>query len=76
MAFNMSNTKNPMPVEDPNVRNKNFLEVAKGYSEEQIDSIDAQLSAVNSGQNEYVVTAIASGVVHLLNNYNYYKYIF
>ena len=46
------------------------------YSEEQIDSIDAQLSAVNSGQNEYAVTATASGVVHLLNNYNYYKYIF
>ena len=35
----------------------------------QIDSIDAQLSAVNSGQNEYAVTATASGVVHLLNNY-------
>ena len=42
---------------------------AYGYSEEQIDSIDAQLSAVNSGQNEYAVTATASGVVHLLNNY-------
>ena len=34
MGFNMSLTKNPMPSQDPNVRNKNFLEVAEGYSEE------------------------------------------
>ena len=34
MAFNMSNEKNPMPVQDPNVRNKNFDEVALGYTEE------------------------------------------
>lgn len=34
MAFNMSNVKNPMPVQDPHVRNKNFNEVALGYSEE------------------------------------------
>ena len=27
-------TKNPMPSQDPNVRNKNFLEVALGYTEE------------------------------------------
>lgn len=31
---NMSLTKVPMPEQDPNVRNKNFLEVAKGYTEE------------------------------------------
>ena len=34
MAFNMSLTKNPMPCQEPNVRNKNFLEVAEGYTEE------------------------------------------
>ena len=32
---NMSLTKNPMPSQDPNVRNKNFSEVALGYTEEQ-----------------------------------------
>ena len=34
MAFNMSLKKNPMPSQDPNVRNKNFDEVATGYTEE------------------------------------------
>ena len=32
---NMSLQKNPMPPQDPNVRNKNFQEVALGYTEEQ-----------------------------------------
>lgn len=32
---NMSLKKNEMPVQDPNVRNKNFKEVALGYTEEQ-----------------------------------------
>ena len=31
---NMSLTKVPMPEQNPNVRNKNFLEVAMGYTEE------------------------------------------
>ena len=31
---NMSLTKVPMPEQDPNVRNKNFEEVALGYTEE------------------------------------------
>ena len=31
---NMSANKNPMPSQEANVRNKNFLEVALGYSEE------------------------------------------
>ena len=31
---NMSLKKNEMPTQDPNVRNKNFLEVATGYTEE------------------------------------------
>ena len=34
MAFNMSLNKNPMPSQDPMVRNKNFDEVALGYTEE------------------------------------------
>ena len=34
MAFNMRETKNPMPSQEPNVRNQNFLEVALGYTEE------------------------------------------
>ena len=33
MAFNMSPTKNKMPIQDPKVRNKNFLEVELGYDE-------------------------------------------
>ncbi|MEG1658620.1 MAG: NADPH-dependent glutamate synthase, partial [Oscillibacter sp.] len=32
---NMSLTKNPMPAQDPNVRNKNFQEVTLGYTEAQ-----------------------------------------
>ena len=32
---NMSPQKNEMPVQDPNVRNKNFDEVALGYTKEQ-----------------------------------------
>ena len=32
---NMSLKKNPMPSQAPDVRNKNFLEVALGYTEEQ-----------------------------------------
>ena len=32
---NMSLKKNEMPVQDPMVRNRNFLEVALGYTEEQ-----------------------------------------
>ncbi|MBQ3915186.1 MAG: dihydropyrimidine dehydrogenase, partial [Ruminococcus sp.] len=32
---NMSLKRNEMPVQAPDVRNKNFLEVALGYTEEQ-----------------------------------------
>ena len=32
--FNMCPYKNPMPTQDPHVRNQNFKEVALGYSEE------------------------------------------
>ena len=34
MAFNMDPKKCPMPTQDPNVRNKNFEEVALGYTKE------------------------------------------
>ena len=32
---NMSLVKNPLPSQDPDVRNKNFDEVALGYTPEQ-----------------------------------------
>ncbi len=35
MAVNMRLDKNPMPSQEPDVRNQNFLEVALGYTEEQ-----------------------------------------
>lgn len=45
---NMSPVKNPMPVQDPDVRNKNFEEVALGYTEEQaIDEAKRCLNCKN-----------------------------
>ncbi len=45
---NMSNTKNPMPTQAPDVRNKNFSEVALGYTEEQaIDEAKRCLNCKN-----------------------------
>ena len=42
---NMSMKKNPMPTQEPEVRNKNFNEVALGYTEEQaIDEAKRRLS--------------------------------
>lgn len=32
--INLEKTKNPMPQQDPMVRNRNFEEVATGYTEE------------------------------------------
>lgn len=46
---NMSPTKNPMPSQEPDVRNKNFLEVALGYTEETaIDEAQRCLNCKNS----------------------------
>jgi glutamate synthase (NADPH) small chain len=42
---NMSMVKNEMPVQDPQVRNANFLEVALGYSKEQ--AIDEAKRCIN-----------------------------
>lgn len=42
---NMKLTKNPMPSQEPDVRNKNFLEVALGYSEE--NAIDEAQRCLN-----------------------------
>ena len=42
---NMRMDKNPMPSQDPNVRNKNFDEVALGYTEEQ--AIDEAARCLN-----------------------------
>lgn len=43
--FNMSKEKNPMPSQEPDVRNKNFLEVALGYTEEM--AIDEAKRCIN-----------------------------
>ena len=48
MPFNMRPTKNPMPSQEPNVRNKNFKEVALGYTEEMaIDEAKRCLNCKN-----------------------------
>ena len=45
---NMSLKMNEMPVQDPNVRNKNFQEVALGYTEEQaVDEANRCLNCKN-----------------------------
>ncbi len=45
---NMSLKKNEMPVQEPNIRNKNFLEVALGYTEEQaVDEANRCLNCKN-----------------------------
>ncbi len=45
---NMRMDKNPMPVQDPDVRNKNFSEVALGYTKEQaIDEAKRCLNCKN-----------------------------
>ncbi len=43
--FNMRPDKNPMPSQDPNVRNKNFKEVTLGYTEEM--AIDEAKRCIN-----------------------------
>lgn len=46
---NMSLKKNPMPSQEPNVRNKNFLEVALGYTKEMaVDEAKRCLNCKNS----------------------------
>lgn len=48
------------------------IEVAQSAiveAENQIAIIDAQLVAISSGKNEYVVRATASGELHLIGNY-------
>ena len=46
---NMSLTKNPMPSQAPDVRNKNFQEVALGYTEEiALDEAARCLNCKNS----------------------------
>ena len=44
-------------------------ENAKMEAEAQVESIDAQLAAISSGQDAYAVRATASGVLHLLADY-------
>ena len=46
---NMSLKKNEMPVQDPNVRNKNFKEAALGYTEEMaLDEAERCLHCKNT----------------------------
>ena len=46
--FNMTPLKNPMPAQEPDVRNKNFKEVALGYTEEMaIDEAKRCLNCKN-----------------------------
>lgn len=48
-SFNMRNTKNEMPMQDPIVRGKNFKEVALGYTYEQaIDEANRCLNCKNA----------------------------
>ena len=48
---NMRMDKNPMPEQCPNVRNKNFLEVTTGYTEEMaIDEAQRCLNCKWPGQ--------------------------
>ena len=52
---NMSMVKNPMPAQEPDVRNKNFNEVALGYTEEQaIDEAKRCLSSAVDGIRKVV----------------------
>ena len=45
---NMSLQKNPMPSQDPQVRNKNFQEVALGYTEKMaLDEAERCLNCKN-----------------------------
>ena len=47
--FNMRNDKNPMPMQDPVLRGRNFEEVALGYTEEQaIDEANRCLNCKNA----------------------------
>lgn len=43
--INLDRKKNPMPEQDPNVRNKNFIEVSSGYTEEM--AINEAMRCVN-----------------------------
>ncbi len=49
MAKNMTNIKTSMPEQDPNIRNKNFKEVATGYTQEMAEQEAARcLSCKNA----------------------------
>ena len=56
---NMSLKKNPMPSQDPNVRNKNFDEVALGYTEEQaaLGLVQSLLLGVAQGHLQEIMIA-------------------
>ncbi|WP_442861458.1 hypothetical protein [Caproiciproducens sp. NJN-50] len=46
--LNMQMNKTPMPEQDPRIRNRNFLEVAQGYTLEQ--AINEAKRCLNCGK--------------------------
>ena len=63
---NMSLVKNPMPSQDPNVRNKNFDEVALGYTAEQaIDDITEALRQQHVERLKQHKCSAKNGMIYL-----------
>ena len=64
---NMSLKKNEMPSQDPNVRNKNFLEVALGYTEEQALDEAATATRFMSGWDFYFDSDVTVDYMNLVS---------
>ena len=71
---NMSLKKNPMPSQDPNVRNKNFDEVALGYTEHSFAHVTkcamtaAQLLQDLGYDERHIELAKIAGFMHDIGN--------
>ena len=66
--FNMNPLKNPMPAQDPNVRNGNFQEVALGYTAEQ--AIDEAKRCVNCKNKPCVSVSTLEALAYNLKGYD------
>ncbi len=62
-------TKNQGKISEIYYSTIQSAESAIAEAEQQIMAIDAQLSAIESGEDAYVVTASESGVIHMINDY-------